>query len=91
MTELFTFIVLLSTTSSLFMFLASALSALQLKRAGKLRMSSLLLMAALSAVVYSIWTIYGAGGEAVAWGVALLFAGLPVYLFTRRQNKARGE
>jgi APA family basic amino acid/polyamine antiporter len=90
MTELFTFIVLLSTTSSLFMFLASALSALHLQRLGKLKTSPLLLAAALAAVLYSIWTIYGAGGEAVAWGVALLFAGLPVYMFTLHQNKANG-
>ncbi|MEZ5891885.1 MAG: amino acid permease [Parvularculaceae bacterium] len=89
MTELFTFIVLLSTTSSLFMFLASALSALKLRADGRLAMAPLLLIAALTAVIYSIWTIYGAGGEAVGWGVALLFAGLPVYFFTRMQQ--RGE
>lgn len=87
MTELFTFIVLLSTTASLFMFLASALSALELSRAGKLKASPILLAAATAAVIYAIWTIYGAGGEAVSWGVALLFAGLPVYAFTRWQNR----
>ncbi len=91
MTEMFTFIVLLSTTASLFMFLASALSALELQRVKKLKTSPLLLAAGLLAVLYAIWTIYGAGGEAVAWGVGLLFAGLPVYVFTRRQNAARGE
>lgn len=85
MTELFTFIVLLSTTSSLFMFLASALSALQLQRDGRLKSSPLLLGVATAAVIYAIWTIYGAGGEAVAWGVALLLAGLPIYWLTRRQ------
>jgi len=90
MTELFTFIVLLSTTASLFMFLATALSALQLQRAGKLAASPLLLAAATAAVLYAIWTIYGAGGEAVAWGTALLFAGLPVYAFTRWQNGKAG-
>ena len=88
MTELFTFIVLLSTTASLFMFLASALSALQLQRVGKLKSSPLLLSAATAAVLYAIWTIYGAGGEAVGWGVGLLIAGLPVYFFTRWQNRA---
>lgn len=87
MTELFTFIVLLSTTASLFMFLASALSALELSRAGKLKASPVLLAAATAAVIYAIWTIYGAGGEAVGWGVGLLFAGLPVYAFTRWQNR----
>ncbi|PQA89347.1 amino acid permease [Hyphococcus luteus] len=88
MTELFTFIVLLSTTASLFMFLASALSALQLQRVGKLKTSPVLLAAATAAVIYAIWTIYGAGGEAVAWGAALLFAGLPVYWIAHRQNRA---
>ncbi len=91
MTEAFTFVVLLSTTASLFMFFASALSALKLQFDGRLKSSFLLVAAGVAAALYAIWTIYGAGGEAVAWGVALLFAGMPVYAFTRWQNRRRGE
>lgn len=84
MTELFTFVVLLSTTASLFMYFACALAALKLQRDGKLQSSPTLFVIAAAAAVYALWTIYGAGAEAVAWGVVLLLAGLPVYLVMRR-------
>lgn len=84
MTELFTFIVLLSTTASLVMYLACALAAIKLQSEGKLRASRPLIFIAAAAAVYALWTIYGAGAEAVGWGVVLLLAGLPVYLFARR-------
>ena len=35
---------------------------------------------------YALWTIYGAGAEAVSWGFALLLAGLPVYFVMRRSR-----
>lgn len=87
MTELFTFVLLLSTTSSLFMFLACSLAALKLKFEGRLRASGVLVIVAVLALLYAVWTIYGAGGKAVFWGVVLLFAGIPVYIFTRYQNQ----
>jgi APA family basic amino acid/polyamine antiporter len=30
--------------------------------------------------IYSIWTIIGAGLEAFYWGIALMVAGVPVYV-----------
>lgn len=83
MTELFTFIILLSTTSSLFMYFACSLAALKLRRTGVVRKSTALLVIAALGAVYALWTIYGAGAEAVTWGFGLLFAGLPVYWLTR--------
>jgi APA family basic amino acid/polyamine antiporter len=35
------------------------------------------------AALYSCWTIYGAGTEALIWGVALLLIGLPVFWLLR--------
>ncbi len=84
MTELFTFVVLLSTTSSLFMYLACALAALKLQAQGKLQSSRMLPAIASFALVYALWTIYGAGAQAVSLGFALLLAGVPVYFFMRR-------
>ncbi len=86
MTEAFTFVLLLSTTSSLFMYLVTALSALALQRKGVASSSSALTVVAIVAALYAMWTIYGAGGEAVKWGFALLLAGAPVYLFVRWRN-----
>jgi hypothetical protein len=37
-----------------------------------------------------LWTFWGAGLEASAWGLALLASGLPVYLLMRR-NLLRGR
>lgn len=84
MAELFTFIILLSTTASLVMFLASALAAVKLQWQGHLHAPRLILIIAALASLYAAWTIYGAGGEAVMWGCVLLLAGWPVYMFMRR-------
>lgn len=87
MTELFTFIVLLSTTASLFMFLAVAVAALRLQGKGDLRASPLSCVIAAVAAFYALWAIYGAGGEAVMLGLALIAAGAPIYFLMRRANK----
>lgn len=38
---------------------------------------------ALTAFAYAVWTIVGAGYQAVAWGIVLLLAGIPVYGWIR--------
>lgn len=84
MTEAFTFVLLLSTTASLFMYFACSLAALRLRAQGRLKASGALVGVAALAAVYALWTIAGAGREAVGWGVALLAAGVPVYFLMRR-------
>jgi APA family basic amino acid/polyamine antiporter len=86
MTEMFTFVLLISTTASLVMYFACSLAALKLQRDGRLQSSSALFVVASVAAIYALWAIYGAGAEAVGWGFALLVAGLPVYLITRRRS-----
>jgi APA family basic amino acid/polyamine antiporter len=86
MTEMFKFVLLLSTTASLVMYLACSLAALKLKYEGRLQASSALIVVAGVAAAYSLWAIYGAGAEAVGWGVALLIAGIPVYFIARRKG-----
>ena len=34
-------------------------------------------------LIYGVWTLYGAGFEATAWGAVLIATGLPVYLLMR--------
>ena len=80
MAELFKFLVLLATTAALVPYLVCSLAALRLRAAAPV-------LAAVGAV-YAAWTIWGAGGEAIAWGLALLLAGIPVY-FVSRRNSAR--
>jgi APA family basic amino acid/polyamine antiporter len=86
MTEMFTFVLLISTTASLVMYFACSLAALKLQHDGRMQSSSTLFVVASIAAAYALWAIYGAGAEAVGWGAALLFAGLPVYLITRRRG-----
>ena len=84
MTEAFQFILLLSTTASLVMYLVCSLAAWKLKYDRRLKASEALIGVSILAAVYALWAIYGAGAEAVGWGAVLLAAGLPVYFIARR-------
>lgn len=86
MTELFTFVLLISTMSSLVMYFACALAAIKLKSDGRLKASTTLPAVAALAALYSLWAIAGAGKDAILWGMALLVAGAPVYFLTRRDR-----
>ena len=77
--EIFGFLLLLSTATSLFMYLVCMLGAIRLRFRNRLTGSPLLLWLAILATLYAAWTIYGAGGEAVMWGVILLLVSLPVF------------
>ena len=84
----FTFMLLLSTTSTLVLYLACALSVLVLLRRGAMpargaRAGWLAVAGALGAL-YALWTLYGAGAEALLWGLVLLGAAVPVFYLMRR-------
>jgi APA family basic amino acid/polyamine antiporter len=83
MAELFTFIALVATTASLFAYLACALAALKLQASRRIAPTTGLTVIAILAGLYSVWTLVGAGGQAVLLGLALLVVGLPFYWLTR--------
>jgi basic amino acid/polyamine antiporter, APA family len=90
MVTVFTFIILVSTSAYLVMYLFCALAALVLAWRGKMgvhgrRFGTLLVIATLAAV-YSAWTLYGAGKEAFWWAMALLALGVPVYVWMKWQR-----
>jgi basic amino acid/polyamine antiporter, APA family len=89
--ETFTFMAVLSTTACLVMYTLCALALLRLQAAGKMptadNTSKALTVTAFAALAYSLWTIVGAGLEAVGWGFVLLGAGAPVYWIMRRVNR----
>ncbi len=87
MSELFTFVILISTMSSLVMYLACSLAAIRLKLDGRLQSSGLLPVAAALAAIYALWAIIGAGTEAIIWGLALLAAGVPIFFLARRDRR----
>lgn len=79
--DLFTFIILLSTLSTLVAYTFSALAAF---RVGDATLSTGMRVVAGLAFIYSLWAIGGAGAETVYWGFLLLIAGLPVYVWVSR-------
>jgi APA family basic amino acid/polyamine antiporter len=88
MAELFTFIALVATTASLFAYLACALAALKLQSTGRITRTSALTVIAILAGAYSVFTLVGAGGQAVLLGLGLLAVGAPVYAMMRRARFA---
>jgi basic amino acid/polyamine antiporter, APA family len=88
MIQVFTFIILISTSTYLVMYLACALAAFKLCWTGALgaagRKLSAFLLVAILATAYSAWTLFGAGAEAFLWSVVLFAAGLPVYWLMKR-------
>jgi APA family basic amino acid/polyamine antiporter len=86
--SVFTFMTLLSTIACVVMYAACAAAMLRLNAIGRLghlpsRQARLPVIGVLG-LVFSAWTIYGAGLETVLAGLLLLAAGLPVYYFVHR-------
>ncbi|QNA86235.1 amino acid permease [Sphingomonas sp. So64.6b] len=78
MGDLFTFIASVSLAAGMLAYFASALAAIRL-----LPDDLPLKVAAAIAAAFVVWMVYGLGLEANLWGLALLVAGLPVYLWVR--------
>lgn len=74
--SLYTFAVLLSTAACLLPFLICALAALWRAQ------SRAQVVIALTAAAFSLWALYGTGWEALGWGLVLVLAGLPIWLWT---------
>ena len=83
MASMFEFLIVLTTAIVLVMYFGCAAAAFRLISTGVLKVSAGFKFVLLLAAIYSCWTIYGAGAEALIWGVALLFLGLPVFWLLR--------
>lgn len=82
MAELFAFMALLSTSATLWLYLACAGAALRLKLA--------IPVAALG-LGYALWTLWGAGPAPSGLSLALMASGLPLYWWARRNSLAASE
>ena len=80
---LFTFSILLSTAATLLPYVVS--SAAWLLRGGEDGHHGGRVVALL-ALLYSLYALVGTGRESLLWGGALVLAGLPIYLWQRRQR-----
>jgi APA family basic amino acid/polyamine antiporter len=91
MVSIFTFMILLSTTACLVLYLLCSLALLRLQWTGRLpARRSVWPLAAVGvlATSYSLWALVGAGYDAVGWGAVLLAAGAPLYYFVTLQTRA---
>jgi APA family basic amino acid/polyamine antiporter len=90
MVKVFTFMILLSTSACLVLYLLCSLAMLRLQWTGRMtggrsRAAALAVVAVLASA-YAVWTIIGAGGEAAMWGAVLLAMGAPVYFLVRAEG-----
>ena len=88
--QIFTFIILLTTITALvpYAFCAMAELLLLIQRRQEFNTKRLVGYSAVGilAFIYSVWTVYGAGAQAVLLGFILLLLGLPVYTWLRKQQ-----
>lgn len=75
MGDIFTFMALLSTSASLWLYLACAASALRLRVA---------VPGAALGLAYALWTLWGAGPATSGLSLLLMLAGLPLYWMAKR-------
>lgn len=89
LTDMFTFMVLLTTVAVLVPYLFSATSyaviLLQNKYWKKESISKMIV--AILAFLFSLWAIKGSGQETVYWGFLAILAGIPFYAWMKRTNQ----
>jgi APA family basic amino acid/polyamine antiporter len=87
MVSVFTFMILLSTTACLVLYLLCSLALLRLQWSGQMprQRGRIVPLATVGiiATTFSLWAIVGAGREAVLWGGVLLLLGAPLYFLVR--------
>ena len=76
MSGLFTFMALLTTSVTLWLYLACAAAALKQRLA---------ITTAIAGAIFGVWSLVGAGWEAALLSILLMLMGLPLYWWTRRQ------
>lgn len=80
---LFAFMALLSTAAALILYFACAASALRLQANGKVARRFTITVIACLSLIYAVWTLFGAGFEALGWGAVLLVIGACIFLAMR--------
>ncbi|WP_371372605.1 amino acid permease [Thalassotalea aquiviva] len=91
--EQFTFVILLSTLTSLLPYLVCTIVNLWLIKHKRNNLSHIKGHIALSCIAcgFSLWIIINTGFEAIAWGLVLLLCGIPLYFYLQGQLLKRQE
>jgi hypothetical protein len=85
LTNMYTFVLLLSTTTTLALYLLAPVAALVLAYRGTVPRTPALLLASAGAIAFACFAFAGAGLEANLWGLLLIFAGVPLHLYMQRR------
>jgi APA family basic amino acid/polyamine antiporter len=88
LTEMFTFMILLTTIMVLvpYLFSAASYGVIVLQNRFWKRDSISKIIIAIMAFVYSVWAVVGSGQEIVYWGFVALLSGIPFYVWMRRKR-----
>ncbi len=86
--SIFNFVILLSTLATLIPYVFCSIAPILLRRRPGIidRPSRFAGMISTIAFVYSCWAIYGAGAQIALLGLLLMMAGIPVYVWLRKDN-----
>jgi basic amino acid/polyamine antiporter, APA family len=88
--QIFTFIILLATLTTLvpYAFCAMAELLLLIQHRSEFNPKRLIGSSVIGIVafIYAVWTVYGSGAQTVLLGFLLLLLGLPVYVWLRKQQ-----
>jgi len=82
--DLFAFMVKVTTSTAIILYIVGAAAAFWLERRGAIKMSTGFAAATIIGFLYSAWAFYGAGLEASLWSLVMTAAGLPIYFLMRR-------
>ena len=85
--NLFTFMVLVTTSVSLIFYLSGTLAALWLRAKGRLQGGAAFILIALVAVAYCLWAFYGAGVRESLWRLGMTAVAIPVYLLSVAKDR----
>jgi APA family basic amino acid/polyamine antiporter len=86
--NLFTFMVLVTTSVSLIFYLIGTVAALWLRAKGQLQGSAGFVLIGFAAIGYCLWAFYGAGVKESLWSLGMTAVAVPVYLLMRRANRS---
>jgi len=90
---MFTFIILLATLTTLFPYVfcsvAELLMLMKDPRNAPRRLPRKLIAISIPTFVYALWAIGGSGRDAVFWGIILILAGMPFYVWIRWREVKR--
>lgn len=93
MVEIFNFIILLATMTTLLPYAFAAAAELLFIATGRKPARHVGRAVAIASLgfAYSVWALYGAGAETIMWGMLLLMLGLPIYVWMAAEKHRHGE